>query len=245
MASEFMSKIAGVVAPSVVKATNQKQQAKRYGQELEKINSWFDDEYNRDFTESSMGKVFSNLLGQKMQEQGQQVDQKAAMSGGTAESKIASNSAIQQNYGDALANLSQYATSYRSNLKNNHFSQSLQLMGAQNKAQNDASDTQIAFNDKMADNVQQMMSTAAENVDMAAMLVGSDRKFKTDIKKVGQKKGVNIYSYRYIVDKYPFLPEGKQFGVIAQEVEHIPDAVVKRPEGLFVNTQAINNFFNS
>jgi hypothetical protein len=59
----------------------------------------------------------------------------------------------------------------------------------------------------------------------------SDERLKTDIKKIGSfDNGLNIYSYHY-KDGYD-LPEGKQVGVMAQEVEKIiPEAVVEMPNG--------------
>ena len=50
---------------------------------------------------------------------------------------------------------------------------------------------------------------------------------KENIVKIGEKNGINIYEFDYKTDEYPELPEGKQIGVIAQEVEHIPNAVIQ------------------
>jgi hypothetical protein len=65
----------------------------------------------------------------------------------------------------------------------------------------------------------------------AAITSYSDERLKTDIKKIGSfDNGLNIYSYHY-KDGYD-LPEGKQVGVMAQEVEKIiPEAVVEMPNG--------------
>src|SRR5574344_282350 len=57
--------------------------------------------------------------------------------------------------------------------------------------------------------------------------LASDKKVKKNIVKIGEKNGINIYEFEYKTDKYPELPEGRQIGVIAQEVEHIPNAVVQ------------------
>ena len=58
-------------------------------------------------------------------------------------------------------------------------------------------------------------------------ILASDKTVKKNIIKIGEKNGINIYEFDYKTDKYPELPEGKQIGVIAQEVEHIPNAVVQ------------------
>ena len=61
----------------------------------------------------------------------------------------------------------------------------------------------------------------------AGSALASDIKTKKNVVKLGNKNGINIYEFEYKTDKYPELPEGRQIGVIAQEVEHIPNAVVQ------------------
>ena len=65
----------------------------------------------------------------------------------------------------------------------------------------------------------------------AAAIKSSDINLKENIKKIGAlDNGLNLYTYNY-KDGYD-LPEGKQVGVIAQEVEAvIPEAVVDMPNG--------------
>jgi Chaperone of endosialidase len=62
-------------------------------------------------------------------------------------------------------------------------------------------------------------------------ILKSDERLKENIKKVGSlDNGLNLYSYNY-KDGYN-LPEGKQVGVLAQEVEKvIPEAVVEMDDG--------------
>src|SRR5574344_206072 len=62
---------------------------------------------------------------------------------------------------------------------------------------------------------------------VAPLLLASDKNVKKNIVRLGEKNGINVYEFEYKTDKYPELPEGKQIGVIAQEVEHIPNAVVQ------------------
>jgi len=59
----------------------------------------------------------------------------------------------------------------------------------------------------------------------------SDERLKENIKKIGTlDNGLNLYSYNY-KDGYD-LPEGRQIGVMAQEVEKvIPEAVVMEADG--------------
>lgn len=58
-------------------------------------------------------------------------------------------------------------------------------------------------------------------------ILASDKMVKKNIVKIGKKNGINVYEFEYKTDKYPELPTGKQIGVMAQEVEHIPNAVIQ------------------
>lgn len=59
-------------------------------------------------------------------------------------------------------------------------------------------------------------------------IMASDRKWKTNIKKIGEIKGVNIYNYN--------INGRNENGVIAQEIQGIiPNAVIKRADGLYVD----------
>lgn len=52
----------------------------------------------------------------------------------------------------------------------------------------------------------------------------SDRRLKEDIRLIGQHRGLNIYRWRYVWGE-------EATGVMADEVEHIPGAVVEGPGG--------------
>ena len=70
-------------------------------------------------------------------------------------------------------------------------------------------------------------SNAGTGTPSSAGTLASDKNVKKNIVKIGSRNGINIYEFDYKADKYPELPKGKQIGVIAQEVEHIPNAVVQ------------------
>jgi hypothetical protein len=64
--------------------------------------------------------------------------------------------------------------------------------------------------------------------EAATLAFASDLKTKKNIKYVETKKGIKFYEFEYKTDEYPELPNGKQYGVIAQEIENIiPDAVIQ------------------
>lgn len=65
-------------------------------------------------------------------------------------------------------------------------------------------------------------------------LLPSDKRLKENINKLDTVDGVNIYEYNY--KEGLGLPEGRQVGVIAQEVVDLPDVVGKTDTGiLYVN----------
>ena len=72
----------------------------------------------------------------------------------------------------------------------------------------------------------------AQTMQMA-MMMASDKRVKENIEKITEINGINIYKFNYkpeFIEKYN-LPEGTQLGVIAQEVEHIPDVVFENEDG--------------
>lgn len=74
-----------------------------------------------------------------------------------------------------------------------------------------------------AGNIYGQTAQNADKIAMAAMMA-SDINVKKNIKKIGEKNGYNWYEFEY--KDGLGLPEGKQEGVIAQEVEKVnPEAV--------------------
>lgn len=68
--------------------------------------------------------------------------------------------------------------------------------------------------------------STANNADKIVALMASDINVKKNIKKIGEKNGYNWYKFEY--KEGLGLPEGKQEGVIAQEVEKVnPEAVTE------------------
>ena len=62
---------------------------------------------------------------------------------------------------------------------------------------------------------------------IAPLFLASDKNVKKNIIKIGEKNGINIYEFDYKTDEHSELSTGKQIGVMAQEVEHIPNAVIQ------------------
>lgn len=88
--------------------------------------------------------------------------------------------------------------------------------------------TTSANNNAMWSNIANLGSSAlsAGGSVGAAALMASDINVKENIKKIGEKNGYNWYEFTY--KDGLGLPEGRQEGVIAQEVEKInPDAVTE------------------
>lgn len=67
---------------------------------------------------------------------------------------------------------------------------------------------------------------AAGNIG-AGYAYASDRRLKADIEPAGEANGVRWYRYRYLWD----APQVRRLGVMAQEVGHIPGAVIRMANG--------------
>jgi hypothetical protein len=68
---------------------------------------------------------------------------------------------------------------------------------------------------------------------VATSAVGSDRRLKENIKQVGVSNGINLYEFNYKGG------ETKWVGVMADEVEHIPGAVIQKNGLGYVNYSVI------
>ncbi|MCP9888684.1 tail fiber domain-containing protein [Cyanobium sp. ATX 6A2] len=71
------------------------------------------------------------------------------------------------------------------------------------------------------------------NVITLQMTVGSDRRIKTGVIRIDQHPiGIGLYLFDYLPEYRETCGYGRQFGVIAQEVEQVmPAAVIKHPSG--------------
>lgn len=69
-----------------------------------------------------------------------------------------------------------------------------------------------------------------------AYLALSDRRMKKNIKKISEVKGINIYEFEYL------HTNGKRIGVMAQEVEHLPDVVFEINGTKFVNYTKLGEY---
>lgn len=92
--------------------------------------------------------------------------------------------------------------------------------------------TQQPYFDNTMANVASGVGTAASAAMIAAMFL-SDRRLKTDIKKIGESdSGFPLYSFRYKHEG----PMSQHIGLMAQDVKKsMPDAVVNTPVGMAVN----------
>lgn len=85
--------------------------------------------------------------------------------------------------------------------------------------------------------------SALASAGQTAALAASDIRVKQNINKLGRINGINIYEFEY-KPEYK-LPEGKHIGVMAQEVEHIPNAVVEINGIKHVNYDIINEIMRA
>jgi hypothetical protein len=99
----------------------------------------------------------------------------------------------------------------------------MQAANAQYAAALDRTNAQNASSGNMMSGLFGLGSAGIGAYGMAAM---SDERLKENIVPIAQTPGGNkVYSYNFLWDKTP------QIGVMAQEVEHIPGAVIEHPSG--------------
>lgn len=133
---------------------------------------------------------------------------------------------LYDNYYNRLSNnLSQYQ-----NTLNNLYNYITGVnTGSQNLSQNvsnyNLEQAKLNDNSKLWASLANSLANTSGNITSAAILA-SDINVKENLRKIGTKKGYNWYEFTY-KDGYN-LPEGRQEGVIAQEIEKIrPDAVIE------------------
>jgi hypothetical protein len=110
-------------------------------------------------------------------------------------------------------------------------SQQQQDLGGATNAQNTGFNNQLAgfnANAQIGMNQSSGIGSLVGGLGMAGILAMSDRRMKTDIKRVGETDGgLPVYTFRYKGSPTP------QMGVMAQDVERVrPDAVHRTPGGI-------------
>ena len=98
-------------------------------------NNLLDEQYlpdlNKRYTDTEEAKSFLSTLRDRMTTTNQQVQQTAAVTGGTDESVIAGQEAAAGNYGDYLNKLSAQGTQYKQGLKDRYMQGKSQMLGVQ------------------------------------------------------------------------------------------------------------------
>lgn len=145
--------------------------AKRTGEMEKNLTDWFNNQYNRDFMDTTMMRSFQNLMEQKVQENNQSIDNAAAVTGATNEAKLAGKSDVLKNFGDTMSKLSSQATQWKDNQYANYFSRLLGLEGAKTSAQLGSANAMVSAQQRMADNVQGMMDNTSGTVSQIAPLL--------------------------------------------------------------------------
>lgn len=104
--------------------------------------------------------------------------------------------------------------------------------GLSQAANNAAS--QYALQKAQMENNNGLFNMIGQGLGSASKFALSDKRLKENIKKLATVDGINIYEFTYKKDLG--LPEGRQVGVIAQEVINFPEVVGKTDNGiLYVN----------
>lgn len=104
-------------------------QVDAYKGQLSSLNSWYNNNANRDFLSTSMGKSMSSLISDQADKQTNRMEGNAAVMGATEASKLAQSSNINSGVAEGINKLTQYGTQYNDNIRNNYFSKMMSLQG--------------------------------------------------------------------------------------------------------------------
>ena len=194
------------------------------------------DELNKSY-QQGLGSAASQLISSGQMGSSQGLDQIKAFNSPFMSQQAAINANAPLQAQQLQSNQQAYDTANLSNLQNlinQYYNTGNTFMGTAANASNNANSFANAqYGAQMSNYLSPeriwmgINQKGEEAARMAAMAAASDIKTKKNIIKIGEKNGINIYEFEYKIDKYPELPEGKQVGVIAQEVEHIPNAVIQ------------------
>ena len=123
--------------------------------------AFYNNNVNQDFLQTNAGKGVFERLRQQIKEANQQASNNAAVTGGTAEAEIAAKSRNQQNYNNAVNDVSQQATRYQ------------QGQEAMYRGENARLDNmQMGINDQKAQNAANLAGNAANLVSSSSALTG-------------------------------------------------------------------------
>ena len=123
--------------------------------------SFYNNRVNQDFLGTNAAKGIFEKLRENTLQANKQIENKAAVTGGTAEAEIAAKGNVQENYNDSVGNLAQNATAYQSNAERTYMGQKNNLVNAQ-----------MQINEQKSENAANLASNAGELVKGAATLTG-------------------------------------------------------------------------
>lgn len=95
------------------------------------LDAWYNKEYNTPITETESGQASLAKLREMMKKQIESNDQSAVRGGATAESKVATQSKMQEGYANAINNLMGYETQRKDNVNKQYQSMNNALLGTQ------------------------------------------------------------------------------------------------------------------
>jgi len=152
-----VASLAGNIFGAVKGAQANKANQNLLNKEREENEAFYNNRVNQDFLETNAAKGIFEKLRKNLKDANKQAENTKEVTGGTAESEIASKSANQENYNDAVNNLAQNATSYQTRQEGIYRGEKSRLNNEErrlneNKAQNAAN---------LAGNAGNLMGTAA------------------------------------------------------------------------------------
>ena len=152
---------AGMVTGGVMNAKANKTEEKALKDRQNKLNAWYDKNYNTNYLDTDEAKSTLQLVRNKLTESQQANSQANAMKGASDEKAVATATEGQKVLADTALNLNAEGTQRKDNIQNAYMAQDFNLAGL--KASNLAQKSQNWAN--LASNAGNLMSTALNEVD--------------------------------------------------------------------------------
>lgn len=114
------------------------------------LDAWYGKEYNTPVTETESGQAALAKLRDQMKKGIEQNSQSAVRGGATAESKVATQTGMQEKYNSAINNLMGYETQRKDRVNRQYQSQNNALLGTQMDLNKNQGDSWVNFGSNVA-----------------------------------------------------------------------------------------------
>lgn len=123
--------VAGAIAGAIGGAQQMKKARKAIGQQQQDNQTWFDKEYNQDFTQRADTQALLNNVRTQTDAQYKRAEQTAAITGATDESLAMQKGNANTMYADTISNINQQADAHKESIMNRYLDTRTELANAE------------------------------------------------------------------------------------------------------------------